>query len=34
VPRADLHATLGRILGLLRDPHPSGTVGSLIENTP
>ena len=34
VPRVDLHATLGRILGLLRDPHPSGTVGSLIENTP
>jgi acetyl-CoA carboxylase carboxyl transferase subunit beta len=22
VPRAELHATLGRILGLLRDPHP------------
>ena len=34
VPRADLHATLGRILGLLRDPHPSGIVGSLIESTP
>jgi acetyl-CoA carboxylase carboxyl transferase subunit beta len=32
VPRADLHATLGRILGLLRDPHPSGIVGSLIES--
>ncbi|HEX4184301.1 MAG TPA: acetyl-CoA carboxylase, carboxyltransferase subunit beta [Stellaceae bacterium] len=26
VPRADLHATLGRILGLLRDPHPSSAV--------
>ena len=34
VPRVDLHATLGRILGLLRDPHPSGIVGSLIESTP
>ena len=34
VPRAELHATLGRILGLLRDPHPSGIVGSLIESTP
>jgi acetyl-CoA carboxylase carboxyl transferase subunit beta len=34
VPRADLHATLGRILGLLRDPHPSGIVGSLIESAP
>ena len=34
VPRADLHATLGRILGILRDPHPSGIVGSLIESTP
>ena len=34
VPRADLHGTLGRILGLLRDPHPSGIVGSLIESTP
>lgn len=34
VPRADLHATLGRILGLLRDPHPSGIVGSLIDSTP
>jgi acetyl-CoA carboxylase carboxyl transferase subunit beta len=34
VPRADLHATLGRILGLLRDPHPSGIVGSLIETAP
>jgi acetyl-CoA carboxylase carboxyl transferase subunit beta len=22
VPRAELHATLGRVLGLLRDPHP------------
>src|SRR5246127_4946425 len=26
VPRADLHATLGRILGILRYPHPSGIV--------
>jgi acetyl-CoA carboxylase carboxyl transferase subunit beta len=34
VPRAELHATLGRILGLLRDPHPSGIVGSLIESAP
>jgi len=34
VPRADLHATLGRILGILRDPHPSGIVGSLIESAP
>ena len=34
VPRVDLHATLGRILGLLRDPHPSGIVGSLIESAP
>jgi acetyl-CoA carboxylase carboxyl transferase subunit beta len=29
VPRAELHATLGRIVGLLRDRHPSGTGGSL-----
>ena len=34
VPRTELHATLGRILGLLRDPHPSGIVGSLVESTP
>jgi acetyl-CoA carboxylase carboxyl transferase subunit beta len=34
VRRADLHATLGRILGLLRDPHPSGIAGSLIESAP
>ena len=27
VPRAELRATLGRILGLLRDPHPSAAVG-------
>jgi acetyl-CoA carboxylase carboxyl transferase subunit beta len=26
VPRAELRTTLGRILGLLRDPHPSGEV--------
>ena len=26
VPRAELRATLGRILGLLRDPHSSGEV--------
>ena len=25
VPRAELHATLARILGLLRDPHPPST---------
>ena len=29
VPRAELRATLGRIVGLLRDPHPSGAAGSL-----
>src|SRR5438874_276269 len=29
VPRAELRATLGRIVGLLRDPHPSGAGGSL-----
>ena len=34
VPRADLHATLGRILGILRDPHPQGIVGSLLESAP
>jgi len=28
VPRAELRATLGRIVGLLRDPHPSGAAGS------
>jgi acetyl-CoA carboxylase carboxyl transferase subunit beta len=27
VPRAELRATLGRILGLLRDPHPTATAG-------
>jgi len=27
VPRAELRATLGCILGLLRDPHPSAAVG-------
>jgi hypothetical protein len=32
VPRAELHATLGRILGLLRDPHPPGIAGSLTES--
>jgi acetyl-CoA carboxylase carboxyl transferase subunit beta len=26
VPRAELHATLARILGLLRDPHPPASV--------
>ena len=26
VPRAELRATLGRLLGLLRDPHPPTTV--------
>ena len=29
VPRAELNATLGRILGLLRDPHPAEAAGSL-----
>ena len=29
VPRAELHVTLGRILGLLRDPHPMAAAGSL-----
>jgi acetyl-CoA carboxylase carboxyl transferase subunit beta len=29
VPRSELRATLGRILGLLRDPHPSGAAESL-----
>src|SRR5271154_6405323 len=32
VPRAELRATLGRILGLLRDPHPSAIAGSLTES--
>jgi hypothetical protein len=26
VPRAELRASLGRIIGLLRDPHPSVSV--------
>jgi hypothetical protein len=26
VPRAELHATLGRILGLLRNPQPSAEI--------
>src|SRR5437660_7748976 len=29
VPRAELRTTRGRIIGLLRDPHPSGAGGSL-----
>src|SRR5207237_10928844 len=29
VPRAELRATLGRIVGLLRDPHPPAAGGSL-----
>jgi len=29
VPRAELRATLGRILGLLRDPQPQGAVASV-----
>ena len=34
VPRAELNATLGRILGLLRDPHRSIAVGSLTGEAP
>ena len=30
VPRAELRPTLGRILGLLRDPHPPGAAGLSI----
>ncbi len=30
VPRAELRATLGRLLGLLRDPHPPTTVVPMI----
>jgi acetyl-CoA carboxylase carboxyl transferase subunit beta len=29
VPRAELHATLARILGLLRDPHPPAAVSAV-----
>jgi acetyl-CoA carboxylase carboxyl transferase subunit beta len=29
VPRAELHATLARILGLLRDPHPPTSVAAI-----
>jgi acetyl-CoA carboxylase carboxyl transferase subunit beta len=29
VPRAELHATLARILGLLRDPHPPASVAAI-----
>jgi acetyl-CoA carboxylase carboxyl transferase subunit beta len=31
VPRAELRAALGRILGLLRDPNRSEAVGSLMQ---
>jgi acetyl-CoA carboxylase carboxyl transferase subunit beta len=34
VPRAELRATVGRILGLLRDPHPQSAVMPLIPAAP
>jgi len=34
VPRAELHATLGRILGLLRNPQPPAVVQPQIEALP
>ena len=34
VPRAELHATLARILGLLRNPQPPAPVVPQIEALP
>jgi acetyl-CoA carboxylase carboxyl transferase subunit beta len=34
VPRAELHSTLGRILGLLRNPQPPAAVVPQIEALP